>query len=158
MRRSRRGFTLIELLIVLVVLGALAGLAIPAYISTVEKSRRQEALSALSSTRDSLLRAAALNANTYPAIIDFGSLDFDPNERHANVHRHYNYRIRSGQVDADPFYTPQIAAATNGFMVVAERNTQNFAANIAGTHDQIAITQDGVIHYLQSTGTVPAEQ
>ena len=169
MNRNRKGFTLIEILIVLVVLAVLATLAIPGYISTIERSRRQEALQALAATRDSLLRDAALHGDTFPTITtgtNFSALDFDPNERPGGVHRHYNYTIVSGAVSASTGTnqpTPPISAATNGFVVTALRNDRDFV-RLAGVgnraHDMIQITEDGVIHYslVTTTATAPAAE
>ncbi len=43
-RKISRGFTLTELTIVLVILGVIAGLAVPTYNASVEENRRQEAI------------------------------------------------------------------------------------------------------------------
>jgi type IV pilus assembly protein PilA len=42
-KKYGRGFTLTEVLFVLVILGVLAGLAVPSYLGTVEKAREAEA-------------------------------------------------------------------------------------------------------------------
>ncbi len=42
-----RGFTLIELMIALVVLGLLAGVALPSFLDAIRKSRRSDAIAAL---------------------------------------------------------------------------------------------------------------
>ena len=79
MRTNQKGFTLLELLIVIVILGVLAGLAIPAYQSAVEKARGQEALTSLSAGREAAVRFFALN-NTYVGIAnDLSNLDYNPN-------------------------------------------------------------------------------
>ena len=72
---NSKGFTLIEILIVIIILAVLAGLAIPMYRGTVEKARKAEALSVLSSMRQSELRYFAAN-NAYTATL--ASLDYNP--------------------------------------------------------------------------------
>src|SRR6267378_2259568 len=44
---DKTGFTLTEIMIVLVILGVSIGLAVPAYFSTVEQSRHNEAVNSL---------------------------------------------------------------------------------------------------------------
>ena len=74
--RPSGGFTLLEILIVVVILGALAALAIPAYIATTEKAKKQEAYQALTALRESQQRYYAANG-TYSNT--FTGLDFMPN-------------------------------------------------------------------------------
>ena len=63
-RLSMKGFTLIEMLVVVLIIGILAGVALPQYTRTVEKSRLAEAMITLSS----LQRAVDMYvlANGYP--------------------------------------------------------------------------------------------
>ena len=74
--QGRRGFTLMELLIVGIILAVIAGLAIPGYLSTVERSRRQEALEGLGAIRQAQARFFT-GANAYTN--NFNQLDVNPN-------------------------------------------------------------------------------
>lgn len=51
---KKGGFTLIEILTVIVILGVLAGLAVPVYVNQVKRSYRAEALSHLASIRSAM--------------------------------------------------------------------------------------------------------
>ncbi len=62
--RNKRGFTLLEVLIVIVILGVIAGLALPVYTAQVEKARKAEALGVLSAIRSSEVRYFA-QSSTY---------------------------------------------------------------------------------------------
>lgn len=64
LNRSRRGFTLIELMITVMIIGILAGIAIPQYQQYVTKARRTEAKSALARVQGALERYYTVN-NVY---------------------------------------------------------------------------------------------
>ena len=127
-RKNQKGFTLLELLIVIVILGVLAGLAIPAYQSAVEKARGQEALTSLSAAREAAVRFFAIN-NTYVGIAnDCSNLDYNPNTVVGGQTLLFSYAV-GGQ-----------AAAT--FTVTATRTggpVGTIAVNQAGT-----VTKTGV--------------
>ena len=90
LRGNTKGFTLLEILIVLVILAVLAGLAVPAYISSIEKQRKQEAISTLGAIRSSQLRYFQ-GRNTFAP--SFADLDFDPTIAVAGSNPHYTYTI-----------------------------------------------------------------
>ena len=97
MKRLRRseGLTLLEILIVLVVLAVVAGLALPAYTTTVEKSRSQEALRNLANVRESMIRFHSAN-NTYSgaSFAGISALDFNPNNAGTTGQNlHFSYTI-----------------------------------------------------------------
>jgi type IV pilus assembly protein PilE len=56
MRNPQRGVTLIELMVVVVVVAILAAVAIPSYTNSVQKSRRADAKSALTSAAQAMER------------------------------------------------------------------------------------------------------
>ena len=101
-----KGFTLLEVLIVLVILAVLAGLAVPAYQSAVEKSRKQEALTSLAGVRSSQQRFLALG-NVYAS--SFNQLDFDPGMIVTGNVTHFTYSI--------------LGAAAGTYTAQASRNT-----------------------------------
>src|SRR3989338_1916407 len=83
-RSNKKGFTLLEILIVVVILGVVAGLALPAYFSTIEKARAQEALSSLSATRQAMIQyfseqGTYATAQIGTAVADTGNLSYNPN-------------------------------------------------------------------------------
>jgi len=68
----KRGFTLLELVIVIIVIGILAGLAMPQYFRVVEKGRVAEGLQILG-----LLRAAQLRYYAEKAVYTATVTDLD---------------------------------------------------------------------------------
>ncbi|MCA9395741.1 MAG: prepilin-type N-terminal cleavage/methylation domain-containing protein [Candidatus Omnitrophica bacterium] len=54
--KNNKGFTLMEVLIVVIVLGVLAGLAVPIFTKTTDKAVKAEALTTLTAIRGSMMR------------------------------------------------------------------------------------------------------
>ena len=67
---GRRGFTTIELLIALVIVGVLLALALPNYQSSMRKSRRSEAISALTTIQQAQERHRSSNASFATSLTD----------------------------------------------------------------------------------------
>lgn len=59
--RNARGFTLIELMVVVAIVGILASVAYPSFMSQVQKSRRSDAVAALSAFQQAQERWRANN-------------------------------------------------------------------------------------------------
>lgn len=88
---NNKGFTLLEILIVLIILGVIAGIAVPAFQGQIEKGRAQEAYRNISMTKESLVRyfsqrepqtyvGASLGAGACNGGVRPGqNLDFNPN-------------------------------------------------------------------------------
>lgn len=121
---GHKGFTLMEVLIVIVIMGVLAGLAVPMYKSSVEKSRKAEALAGLGAVRQSELRQFAQNGS-YTTNLTL--LDYDPNSTEGGQTRHFSYAITS--------------ASATAFVATATRNSTNGGDGSS----TVTINQAGVI-------------
>lgn len=71
-RAYERGFTLVELMITVLILGILAGVAIPAYSKYMEKARRSDAMASLTKLRLEQEKHRTGNA-TYGVLADVWS-------------------------------------------------------------------------------------
>ena len=75
MHKKQRGFTLIELLVVVIILGVLAGLAIPQYFKVVERGKLSEAVAVLGALRSGELAEYSVEGK----FAAFASLDIEVN-------------------------------------------------------------------------------
>lgn len=102
---NRKGFTLLEVLIVVIIIGILAAIALPQYITTIEKARSAEAVANIGSLRSSMDRywyeQSALQASYAAATFD--TLDVDnPN---SDTNRRYDYTLTDNSTINTKNYT-----------------------------------------------------
>lgn len=88
-----RGFSLIELMIALVIAGVLAAIAYPAYTSNVQRSRRADALAALTAVMQAQERYRS-NVNNYASSLVDLNLDISQITPH--------YQVALSGVDTPP--------------------------------------------------------
>ncbi len=134
-RANQKGFTLIEILIVIIIVGVLAGLAVPVYQAQVTRAYRQEALQALGTTREALLRYFAQNNGTYVgADVSAGgcNLDYCPNAAASGGQtKYFTYTI--GNLDATTFTLTATGNGTGNGPTNAQTVTLNQAGTVGGT-------------------------
>ena len=71
-RRFGHGFTLVELMITVVVLAIVMALALPSFLDSIRKSRRSEAMTALSALQQAQERHRSNNTTYATALSTFG--------------------------------------------------------------------------------------
>lgn len=104
---QKSGFTLLEIIIVIIIVGVLASLALPRFFSTVEFSRSTEALTSLSSVRQSVERCGLAQNQSYTGCV-LGAIDIDNPGNSPGAH-----------------FTYQVTAGAAAYTIVAQRNTRN---------------------------------
>ena len=99
-KKKSFGFTLLEILIVIVILGVIAGLAIPVFTANIDKAKAQEAYMTIGVIRNSLITKWAMsnadpNLRTYMgASFDSSSpgyIGYDPNLAVGGQHLNFGY-------------------------------------------------------------------
>ena len=129
---KKSGFTLLEIVIVIIIIGVLAGLALPRFFSTIEYSRSIEALVNLASVRQGMERCY-IQRKSYKTCTTFEMLALDDPSKTPNS-----------------FFSYQILNLTNnGYRLVATRNTIDGGSGI----DTISLIQDNVTGKITREGT-----
>ncbi len=91
-----------EILITTVIIGVLAGIAVPSYVGASRKSEQMEGLHKLEATRDALSRYYAVNGTYVGALMyTFGgiapnNLDYNPNNVNPGETSLFNYSFSAG--------------------------------------------------------------
>jgi len=122
MTKIKNAFTLLEIIITIIIVGILAGLALPRFFKTMEFSRSNEALIQLATIKKSLERCYLFESD-YTECDDFNTLDMEDPSSQTNAHFAYG-----------------ITSDATTFIVTATRNSVD---NGDGS-SAITIDQDGV--------------
>ena len=125
MPRQKGGFTLVELTIVIIIIGILAGLAIPKFIRMAERAKGDEALAQVGAVRGSMQRYYASDQSYTGATLTTLDID-DPG---------------SSSVYPGALFDYALTVAASAFTCVATRNTTKGGDGTS----TITITEDGTI-------------
>ncbi|MDD5070162.1 MAG: prepilin-type N-terminal cleavage/methylation domain-containing protein [Candidatus Omnitrophica bacterium] len=121
----RKGFTLLELLIVVIVIGVLATLAVPQFLSAVEKGRIAKAKNALGIIAKAEKMYRAEN-DVYLAVDNDGLTDADG----------LGDYIEMDQIAADTDWDYAVTIDTDSFVATATREGSSGYAETILTNDQ----------------------
>ena len=124
------GFTLLELIMVVIIIGVLAGLAIPQYINAVERAKAGKAISGMGLIRqaENLYRA---DNDTYVEVDD-GSMNAD-----------LGAYVELVALDADPDWEYSVSDADESTMIIhAIREAGPFEAS---GDDEIQMNETGAL-------------
>ena len=120
----KKGFTLIELLIVMVVVTILVTVALPAYKTSMEKSRALEGVANAAAVSDAINAFYVRNGNSYgsqSALSEF-ALGTDDDGGVAGITRNKN------------FNTPVIAVSGSTATVTVMRSTQSYSITYTNSY------------------------
>jgi type IV pilus assembly protein PilE len=129
-RRTLAGFTLIELMITVVVVAVLAAIAIPAYTTSIRKSRRTEARNALLDLAGREERFMAVN-NTYSlAASDLGYAVF-PSPTSNSYYTITVTQVQAGAATSAPYFLA-LASPVAGNGQDKDTSCQSFMVDSTG--------------------------
>lgn len=112
MKNFKSGYTILEIMIVLVIIGVLAGVALPKLFNRVEFARSAEAMASLGEIKGAIEACAMSANNNFSGCIDYAAIDMaDPS---------YN-----ASTNATAYFSYAFITAPNSFQIVATRNTMD---------------------------------
>ena len=141
---TKTGFTLIELLVVVLIIGILAGVALPQYEMAVEKARAAEPLAMLKTIRDAQ-EIFYLANNRYAT--DPAELDIE-----IPASKNFNYGVNSGM----SVYATRKDVADSKKYLFAYRWNQTNAARIVCGYDTAA-ARDFAVRLCKTLGAKEKE-
>ena len=125
--KNTSGFTLLEIIIVVIIIGVLASLALPRFFKTVEFSKGTEALSNLSTLRQSMQRCFLQTSDFTKCTLN--GLDIEDPSTQAN--RRFEYTLST--------------LNTGDYVVKAIRNTTDGGSTDTSNYIQLIVNTAGVV-------------
>lgn len=129
-RKNKKGFTLLEIIIVIIIIGVLAGLALPRLLNTVGQAYSTEAFSAIATIRSAMDRCHLKRGGNYGNCEDWANLDIENPENSPGAH--FTFSIGGGD--------------SVGYTITATRNTVDDGDNssdITITQTSVSVTKVG---------------
>ena len=149
----KKGFTLIEMLVVVLIIGILAGIALPQYNKAVEKARLSEGLLYVKTIEDTIQRY--ILSNGYPSeLVRLPDLPFDI-ELSGVESDEYGYITKNFQIGGwlnSNAYTIEIDRTNNDGAVIYVLNVDSREEDQKQCLTQFTDMGTYICHYLESQG------